>query len=69
MLTFIKELGMLYATPKSKLKRKYILVLCSGCSKEHKIQYGQFKAGYTEYCQLCSKLAKKGLLSDSYTRH
>ena len=59
MLTFIKDLGMVYATPKSKVKRRKYLVLCSGCNKEHEIQAGQFKAGYTEYCKDCS-LERKG---------
>jgi hypothetical protein len=60
MLIFIKDLGMIYATDKSKRKNRYYLVLCSGCNEHTRIQASQFKAGYTEYCMTCSKIKKKG---------
>ena len=58
MLTKIKDLGMLYATPHSKVKRRHYMVLCSGCNKEHRIQTSQFKAGWTNWCVECGNKHK-----------
>jgi len=59
VLTLIKDLGMKYQTPRSKVKRKIYLVKCSGCNKTHEIQAAQFKAGYTNWCVNCGKTSKK----------
>jgi len=58
MLTKLKDLGMHYATSKSKVKRRVFLVLCSGCDREHKIQASQFNAGWTNWCLECGKKHK-----------
>jgi len=62
MLTKTKDLGMIYCTPQSKVKRRHYMVLCSGCGEEHRIQSSQFNAGFTEYCLECSKKKKRGEL-------
>ncbi len=53
MLTFIKKIGLKYQTENSKQRRMFCLVECSGCNKQHEIQFGQLKSGYTNWCKSC----------------
>ena len=58
-LTLVKELGMQYATPDSKHKRKMALYECSGCGEQSKRQVASVKAGYTHWCIDCGIKQRK----------
>ncbi len=58
ILKFIQDVGMDYPTEKSTTMRRMYLVQCSDCKSEHRIQAGQFKAGYTNWCKTCGNKYK-----------
>ncbi len=53
MLTYVKDLGLIYPTDKSKQRYSYGLYLCSGCNKEYRFKTSQIEAGYTNWCKTC----------------
>ena len=54
MLTLVRKTEMKCESKLSSRKRRYCVVLCSGCNKEYEIQMSQFNTGHTEYCKSCS---------------
>ena len=53
MLTYIKDLGMQYATKNSRQRNHFGLYLCSGCDKEFRFKTAQIKMGLTNWCKTC----------------
>jgi len=52
-LVLVRELGMMYQTPQSKVKRRLAVYRCSGCDEEGIRQMAVVKAGYTNWCVAC----------------
>ena len=51
MIKLIKDLGMKQT---DTIKRRFYLVVCSGCDKQYEMQMSQLNAEYIEFCKECS---------------
>ena len=57
-ITFIEDLGLMYATENSKIKHRYGLYKCGFCGTEFKARTGNIKNGNTKSCGCYVKKSK-----------
>lgn len=64
----IKELGMLYATEKSKEKRRYGMYECPKCLKPYKASISTATNGSSSGCTSCKNIKHGGIATSLYCR-
>ena len=55
-MKIIKDLGLRFATDKSKKKSRFALCICPVCEKEVEVNYYNVKSGISKKCRSCASI-------------